>query len=390
MSVIEASSARTALPIGLLASAAFLSSAGSRVIDPLLHVLASDFATSVSAVSVVVAAFTLPYGLLQLVIGPLGDRVGKLRVLLVALLAYALATGACALASNLPMLTLLRMAAGAASGGLIPVGMAYIGDAVPYGQRQVVLSRFLNGAVMAMILAGPFGGVFGQYFGWRGVFLLLAAAALGVAAVLAFRMADLPDPPGAGRFSMRHYMTLGRQSFSRRLLLCGMLDGVLLVGCFPFLAPYLHEAFGLPYAAVGLVLACFGLGALAYIRLAPQLVARLGEARMVVTGSAIMAAALLGGMRAGHWAVFVPVELLLGFGFFTMHSVLQARATELLPDARATAVSSFAFCLFMGQSLGALAMGGLIGTIGYQAAFRLDAAGVLILGGLLWALLRHR
>jgi MFS family permease len=116
---------RVALPLGLLAAAAFLSSGGARVIDPLLHAIATDFATTVPAVSIVVAAFTLPYGLCQILLGPLGDRIGKLRVILGALVAYAVATGACALAADLPMLTLLRVAAGAASAAVIPLGMAY-------------------------------------------------------------------------------------------------------------------------------------------------------------------------------------------------------------------------------------------------------------------------
>src|SRR5262245_15016685 len=86
-----------ALPILLLAAAGFLSSAGARVIDPLLSVIAADFGTTVPAVSIVVAAFTLPYGLCQVLIGPAGDRLGKLRVVFWALLAFAAATGACAL-----------------------------------------------------------------------------------------------------------------------------------------------------------------------------------------------------------------------------------------------------------------------------------------------------
>ena len=81
------------LPLGLLAAAGFLSSAGARVVDPLLHAIATDFSVTVPQVSVVIAAFTLPYGLNQLVLGPVGDRFGKLRVMLGALLGYALFTG---------------------------------------------------------------------------------------------------------------------------------------------------------------------------------------------------------------------------------------------------------------------------------------------------------
>ena len=42
---------------------------------------------------------------------------------------------------------------------------------------------------------------------------------------------------------------------------------------------------------------------------------------------------------SGRPWLFVPVELALGLGFFMLHSVLQARATEMLPQARATAVA---------------------------------------------------
>ena len=381
---------RTTLPIGILASAVFLSSIGSRIIDPLLSVLAEDFHTSIPAVSVLVAAFTLPYGLFQIIIGPIGDRVGKLRVMLVALLGYCLATAGCAFSTGLPMLTVLRVMAGASSAGLIPMGLAYIGDAVPYAERQAALGRFLNGAVLAQVLAGPLGGVFGQYIGWRGVFLLLSACALVAAAVLSSRLGELHDPPVNSHFSVRNYLLLARRPFSRRLLFCGTLDGMLLVGCFPFLAPYMAAQFGLSDFAVGLVLACFGLGAWLYIRQARRLVPILGESGMVLAGSVLMAMALSLGMLTPHWLGFIAVEFVLGFGFFMLHSVLLAGATEILPGARATAVASFAFMMFMGQSLGALAMGGLIATIGYQPAFRLDASGILVLGVLLWVLLRNR
>ena len=390
MTSAQSAALRTALPIGILASAVFLSSIGSRIIDPLLSVLADDFHTSIPAVSVVVAAFTLPYGLCQIIIGPIGDRVGKLRVMLVALLGYCLATAGCAFSTGLPMLTLLRVAAGASSAGLIPVGLAYIGDAVPYADRQVALGRFLNGAVLAQVLAGPLGGIFGQYIGWRGVFLLLSACALVAAAVLGGRLGTLHDPPADNHFKAGNYLVLARRPFARRLLLCGTLDGFLLVGCFPFLAPYMASQFGLTDFAVGLVLACFGLGAWLYIRQAKRLVPTLRESGMVLAGSVLMATALSLGMLSSHWLAFLAVEFVLGFGFFMMHSVLLAGATEILPGARATAVASFAFMMFMGQSLGALTMGGLIATIGYRQAFRLDASGILLLGVLLWVLLRNR
>ena len=379
------------MPLGLLAASAFLSQAGARVVDPLLSVIADDFATTIPAVSIVIAAYTLPYGLCQVFLGPIGDRLGKLRVILVALAAYAVATAACALATGLLSLTVLRVMAGLASAALIPVGIAYIADAVPYAERQVTLSKFLNGSVMALALSGPLGGVFGEYVGWRGVFLLLAATAVVPWVLLARQIGMLPDKRNPqGGFSVATYTALLGHSGARALLVCGMVDGMLLIGCFPFLAPYMRAAFGMSFAAIGLVLACFGLGALVYTRLAHRLVPRLGEARLVLVGGGLMAGALLVGILSPWSWVFVPVEGALGVGFYLLHGVMQARASEMLPQARATAVSSFAFMLFLGQSLGALVMGALIARLGYREAFLVDAVGIIVFGVVLFRIFRRK
>jgi predicted MFS family arabinose efflux permease len=378
------------LPIGLLAAAGFLSSAGARVIDPLLSAVASDFHVSIAEVSIVIAAFTLPYGMNQILLGPIGDRFGKLRVMLGALLGYSLATLGCALSPTLASLTFCRVLAGASSAGLIPVCLAYIGDSVPYEDRQATLGRFLTGVTVALMVAGPIGGAFGEYVSWRGVFMLLSAAALCTCIVLAIRLRALPDRRHDGAtFHINNYVMLLGHSEARALLLLTIVEGALFAGSFPFLAPYLHAQFGLTYEAIGLVLATFGLGAFVYTRWAKQLVKGLGESGMVLAGGGLIAIAVAVGMASPYWEVFIPVELALGAGYLLLHGVLQARATELLPDARATSVASFVFMLFLGQAVGALAIGYAIGRFGYHAAFSMDAIGIALLTLWLSALMRR-
>jgi predicted MFS family arabinose efflux permease len=69
--------------------------------------------------------------------------------------------------------------------------------------------------------------------------------------------------------------------------------------------------------------------------------------------------------------------MVMGLLFFMLHGVLQARATEALPEARGTAVAGFAMSLFLGQSLGAIVFGTLIATAGFRASFVIAALGVL-------------
>ncbi len=363
----------------MLATAGFLSSAGARIVDPLLAPIAHDFHSSVPAVSIILAAFVFPYGLNQIILGPVGDRYGKLRVMLGALVGYSIFNAACAFAGSLPALIVLRACAGASSAGLIPVCLAYIGDAVPYELRQATVSRFLTGVVVAQSLSGPVAGIFSDHLGWRGVFVLLAAGGLGLAALLAARLRSLPDRSGPGAFRWSNYTALARAGPSRGLLLLTVAEGALLPGLFPFVAPYLSHGFDLSYGAVGFVLACFGIGAYAYTRVATRLIARLGEDGQVLLGGGLIVVALAAGVASGHWQTFAVVEVAIGFGYFALHTVMQARATELLPDARSTAVSSFVFLLFLGQALGALAFGAGIAAIGYRAALLCGAAATGVL-----------
>ncbi|MBP0652223.1 MFS transporter, partial [Mycobacterium tuberculosis] len=70
-----------------LAAAAFLSTIVIRMTDPLAPLLARDLGVPASELALLATAYALPYALFQLVLGPIGDRLGKLRVVRVAVVA---------------------------------------------------------------------------------------------------------------------------------------------------------------------------------------------------------------------------------------------------------------------------------------------------------------
>lgn len=364
----------------LLAAAGFAAGGGMRLMDPLLPLLAADFGVGVAALAPVVAGFSLAYGAGQLVTGPLGDRYGKVRVAALALLLYGVGLAVSALAWDAGSMTLLRTATGLVAGAVIPLAIAWIGDAVPYAERQATIGRFLTGMVMAQLLVGPLSGIVAELAGWRASFLLLAALAVGVGLLLA-RRAPVETPSGTVRgLGLSQYLVLLRAPAGRRLMGAAALDGAALFGgAFPFIGAYLIERFDLSPAEAGLVVAGFGLGAFAYTRLAKRLVARLGERGLVAAGGAMLVVALLGMAAAPSWWVVALMQLPCGMAFYMFHGVLQARATEALPESRATAVSAFAMALFLGQSVGALAFGAVLHAAGYGAVFAGAAAATAML-----------
>ncbi|MEH2451646.1 hypothetical protein [Nostoc sp.] len=62
---------KTPVSLGLLGAAAFMVVADARVIDPLLHIIADEFKVGVGSAAIIISAYTIPYGLFQLVYGPL-------------------------------------------------------------------------------------------------------------------------------------------------------------------------------------------------------------------------------------------------------------------------------------------------------------------------------
>jgi predicted MFS family arabinose efflux permease len=108
----------------LLAGAGFASQAMVRVTDSLLPQIAADFGTTVGAASIVVAAYSVSHGSIQLIIGPVGDRFGKYRTVAVMCALAAILVALCGTVQSISALAVARFASGAAAGWIIPMSAA--------------------------------------------------------------------------------------------------------------------------------------------------------------------------------------------------------------------------------------------------------------------------
>ncbi len=370
-------------PIWLLAVAAFTVGCSMRMLEPVLPMLAGEFGTGLGGVAPLIGAFALAYGLGQFAAGPFGDRFGKLRVTAFAMAFYTGALFGSAIAGGLTSLLVFRALAGLACAAVVPLFMAHIGDSVPYGQRQAVIGKLLNGMVAAQLLAGPVAGAVAEWLGWRAVFILVGSLALVATVAFARSMGPkLWSPPAEARggAGLGGFIKVLSKPAGRKLMLGTALDGMMLFGgAFPFLASLLIDRFDISAAESGLMVASFGLGSLTYTSFAGKLLARLGERGMVLVGGLGVALSLVVFALSPFWWLVVVAQALSGLLFFMLHGVLQARATELMPEARGTAVSAFAMSLFFGQSIGAIGFGALIVWVGFAPVFLGAAVGVAAL-----------
>jgi YNFM family putative membrane transporter len=372
-------------PIALLSAAAFASVATMRAADPLLPQVAREFGVSVGEASVIATAFALAYGFCQLVYGVLGDRFGKYRLVTVATLASSLTVASAGFVGSLGMLGAARFAAGASAAAIVPLSMAFIGDHVPYERRQTALARFLTGTILGTIGGQVLGGVLGEMVGWRAVFLVLGAVFLliGLLLLLEVRSDRVPPPLLTSSITPASltwgYVALLRRPWTRIVLATVCAEAFFFYGAFAFVGAYLHGVFGLGYGRVGLLLGCMGLGGMLYALTVRQFVRRLGERGLALGGGVAIAIGFPAVALGSLWLI-APAIALLGLGLYMLHNTLQTNATQLAPEARGLAVSTFANVLFMGQAAGVWVSGQVIDRIGYPPVFIAAGAALLVVG----------
>jgi MFS family permease len=188
----------------ILGLAAFLVSADARVIDPVLKIIALDFGVGEEQAAWTINAYAFPYGLCQWFYGPLGDRIGKLKVMSVALMAFAIGTAACAFVPNLAVFIALRFITGVCAAAVIPLSLSYIGDKIAYENRQVALARFMMALMLGQIFSSSLGGILQDLFGWRTTFLVFGGGAVLAAGVLVYESIKFPEEAKDKPFRSSH------------------------------------------------------------------------------------------------------------------------------------------------------------------------------------------
>jgi len=371
----------------VLGVATFMVGLDGRVVAPLLPSIASEFRVSISTAGYLVSGYLLPYGLFQLAYGPLADRFGKVRVAACAMVAFSAGTALCGVFDSFTGVLTARVFTGAAAAALIPLTIAYIGEVVPYSRRQASLAMLMASSGAAQAFSTSLGGLVAVAVSWRQVFPLLGFLS-GVVTLWLFTQA---------KHEVRHARPVQAPRYRdalrtplRPLLGLVFVEGALFMGCFPFLSGLLEQRFGLGALWIGVVLGAGGAAQVVAARLMPSLIRRSSETGLVVIGAVAMSLAYLLSAVATSPVGVAADAALLCVGFSICHSTLQTRATEVFPTGRGTALSLFAFALFLGGGAGSVGMGILLDRYGYQRGFALAGASFLLFAGYAWRVIRPR
>ncbi|KAA8886524.1 MFS transporter [Nocardia colli] len=234
------------LALGALALAMLTIGLDTTVLTVALPTLAVDLHANTAALQWFTGAYTLALAALMLPAGALGDRYGRKKFLLGALLIFGAASLACAFATSSGQLIAARVVLGVGAAAMMPLSMSVLPSLFPEpAQRQRALTIWVTSTALGLPLGPILGGWLLRNFWWGSVFLInVPMVIIGALAVFALvpesRSANQlrVDVPGvllsaAGMLGLTYgFIRIGDLGWGSLSAWAIVVAGVLLLGAF--------------------------------------------------------------------------------------------------------------------------------------------------------------
>ena len=379
-----------ALEIGVATICRLALNTARRFAYPFAPALSRGLGVSLTAVTSIIA-LNQATAVIGILFGPLADRLGYRLMMFAGLgmLVLGMFSAGC-----LPfygvVLTALFLA-GLGKSLFDPAIQAYIGERVPFERRGLVIGMLEFSWAGSTLLGIPFISLLIDRLGWRSPFFALGGVGLlGIVVLKTVRSKDLTTP--ATHRTAPGFRSAWRQLFKNRSAL-GAIGFAFFVSMandnlFVIYGAWLENAFDLSIVALGVGTSVIGVAELSGEGLTAAMSDRFGLKRSVILGLALCMVSygmlpLLGKslpMALGSlFFIFLTYE-------FTIVTALSL-CTELLPEYRATMMSSFLAAAGAGRVVGAL-IGGRIWLAGGVFATGMVSALISGLGlaSLVWGL----
>jgi DHA1 family bicyclomycin/chloramphenicol resistance-like MFS transporter len=301
-----------------------------------------------STVQLTFSAYVVSYGALQVLYGPLSDRHGRRRVLLVGLSLAAAGSVLGALATGLDTLIAARVLQGAGTAAGAVAGRASVQDLFSGPQRTRVMAYVGMAMGLCPPLATVLGGQLHVRWGWQSNFVLMAVLAV-LLLLAAWR--GLPAPAAAPAPRQAHWLREMGAAYARLLaerafVLTVLVLSLTVAAFYAFLAgaPIVLRSYGIGPDRVGWFIMAVPLSYIGGNFLTSRLAQRWGDRRLMAAGQALSLAGVglmlaLGLAGASTPLAFSLPLLLLGVGHGLLTPTCLARTVSLVPALAGSAAA---------------------------------------------------
>jgi len=322
--------------IGYAITLGLLAALGPLCIDlylPALPELARDLNTSTATAQLSLTAGLLGLGAGQLIFGPMSDKYGRIRPLLLSLVLLCIASVGCALAQDINQLLLARLFEGLSAAGGAVLSRAIARDMYSGHEltRFFAMLMLVNG--LAPIAAPVMGGALMAFFDWRGLFMILALIAILLLVLARTKLTETLPPEKRSQGSLfSAWAALGEVVKHRPFMGFCLTQGFMMSGMFAYIgaSPFvLQELYGMSPQAFSLCFAANGVGLIIASQTSARLCPLWGEYRVLKGGLtlAFISSATL--LLAGFSGAALPLVLVALFFSVASNGVIATTASSL-------------------------------------------------------------
>jgi MFS transporter, DHA1 family, inner membrane transport protein len=346
------------LRILVLSLGSFAVGTGTFVVTGVLTDIAEDLSVSVASAGLLVTVFATTFAVGSPVLVGAAGNVGRRRLLVGALVLFALANVAAALAPSFSVLLGARVAAACGAAVFTPVASAVAASFAPPELRGRALSVRTMGVNIAWLVGVPLGTVVGGHYGWRTSFVLVTVlatvAALGVRTLLPAVEASARG----GFLSNLRVVKSGAVVAGLGLTILALMASFVVL---TYVRPVLENLTHFGTGGVGLMLAVFGLASIPGALLGGYVADRWGYRINMITVLAVLSVSLfsfsvLSAAQAGSVLTVVgTVAALVAWSVaaFAFLPLQQYRLIEVAPEGQNAALALNASAIQAGQGIGA-------------------------------------
>ena len=345
----------------VLAAITFLIFFQGYMVAPMIPGLATTFGVSTQRIGLVVPAYLIPYGISTLFFGLLSDWIGRKRIMLVSLAAFATLTGLTATSGTANQMIFWRLLTGLGASGVVPLALVLIGTLFPFNERGRPLGWLFGAMAGGMAFGSTFGVLLEPMIGWRGVFLAVSACGFLELLLLRPYLALLGERPPTRTLTLDAVVSGYRQLLiaprAQRTYFYVFVNAIFHSGIFTWLGLLFSRRYGLGQIGIGLALLGYGVPGFILGPVIGRAADRWGRRWLIPAGLGLAAFSALLLVPAWPIAFAVVAVTILSLGYDMTQPPLAGIVTALDPKRAGQAMGLNVFALFTGFGLGSLLFG---------------------------------
>jgi len=349
---------------------------------PLIIKIAEDLSITVSNAALSITAYMLAFGLFTLILGPMGDRYGKSRIIIISSFGTAIFSCLCIFANNIELLIFLRAANGALAAGNMPISMAIVGEKFQGEQLQGAVGKLMGWMLLGGAFATIIGGSISHFASWKGVYLAYGVAEL----IISFLLLSTLESSKGTINKLDYFGIYGSAIGNSKLMSVVPLiivSGFTVFGSFTYAGELLSNHTDLNIISIGFVLAFFGIGGLVGSNVIEKIRMKIGNNVCIVAG--ILGSIALYQLSSATYYPLISLWLFtMGIMFVFVHSANIIMAQSIIPHMRGTAMALVSFGIFCGSGLGTLVNNRILEKSGAENIFVSASIIFLFLGLSTW------